>query len=59
MDFWVAFWSSGSGVDVVSAKVASDVERIFDGDVGEILVTECYDFLLGHEEGELVLAGVG
>lgn len=59
MDFWVAFWGARSRVDVVAAKVATNFEGIFDGDVGEVLVTEGDDFLFGDEEGKFVFLGVG
>lgn len=45
-------------VDVVTAKVATKFEGLFDGQVGKVLGAEGDDLALGHEARELVLAGV-
>lgn len=55
----VALGGAGGGVDVVAAEVATEVEGIFDGEIGKVLVAECDDLALGDEEGELVLASGG
>jgi hypothetical protein len=59
VDFWVAGWGTRCGVDVQTAEVSAKIEGLLDGEGGEILVTEGYHFLLGNEEGKLVLARVG
>ena len=42
VDFRVALGSTGGLVDVVSAEVATELKRLVDGEVGEVLVTEGY-----------------
>lgn len=49
---------SGCWVDVTGAEVLGEVEGFLDGQVGEILLAEGDDFLLGYEQGEFVLAGL-
>lgn len=55
---WVTLWASASGVDVVTAKVAAELEGVGDGEVCEVLVTESNDLALSHKQGELVLASI-
>lgn len=59
VDLGVAFWSAGGGVDVMAAKVAAEVESVFDGEIGKVLVAECDNLALGDKESELVLASGG
>lgn len=57
--FRKALGGAGGGVDVQASEVFDVVERGLNGEFGEVLVPEGDDFLLGDEEGEFVLAGVG
>ena len=41
VDLRMSFWAAGGRVNVVAAKVASEVEGILDVEVGEVLLTEC------------------
>lgn len=59
MNLWVTFRSAGCGVNVVASEVATNVESFLDVEVGKILVAECYDFLLGDKQCELVFASIG
>jgi hypothetical protein len=54
VNFRVSFWRARGRVNVVTAKVAADVESVFDGYVGEVLVAEDYDLLLGDEESKFI-----
>ena len=42
MNFWVTFWTTGSGVDVMATKVSSKVQCLFNGKVGKVLVPESF-----------------
>jgi hypothetical protein len=44
---------------VVSPKVTTKVECVLNGEVLEILASECYDFLLCNEQSKLIFAFVG
>lgn len=59
MNFGVSLRCAGCWVDVVATEVGTEVEGFLDGEVGEVLVAEGDDFLLGDEEGEFVFSGVG
>lgn len=50
------FWRAAGRVDVRRTEVFGELERVFDGQVGKVLVPEGYDFLLRDEEGEFVTA---
>lgn len=54
-----AFRRPGSGMDVMTAKVAPEVESFVDWEISEVLAAEGDDLALGDEAGELVFAGVG
>lgn len=43
----------------MTTKVTSEVKSFRDGQVGEILVAEGYDFALCYVACEFILAGVG
>ena len=58
VNFWVALRSARCGVDVVTAEVATELQGFFDGEVCKVLVSECYDLLLGDEEGQLVFTSI-
>ena len=45
-------------MDVVSSKIANQVESILDREVCEVLLAESDDLVFGNKEGELILAGV-
>lgn len=44
------------GVDVKATKVAAKLQSLLDGKGREVLVSECDDLLLGHQQGQLVFA---
>jgi hypothetical protein len=74
MYLWMTFRAARSWMNVVAAKVASDVESILDGKVGEILIAECFILFsrvqkevlailtnhlsLSDEESQLIFSGV-
>jgi hypothetical protein len=58
MNLWVAFWSARRGVNVVASEIATKVESFLDVKIGKVLVAECYDFLLGYEQCELIFASI-
>jgi hypothetical protein len=41
-----AFWGSTGGMDMVTAEIASKIESFLEREIGEVLVSECYDFAL-------------
>lgn len=53
----VALRRTRGGVDVVATEVASELEGLGDGQVGQVLVAEGHDLALGDEARQLVLAG--
>ena len=55
----VASGRARSGMDVVTAKVAAELQRLGDGQVGEVLVAEGHDLAIGDVSRELILARVG
>jgi hypothetical protein len=59
MHLRVALRRAGGRVDVQAAEVADVLERVRDGELGEVLVAEGDDFLLCDEEGEFIFAGGG
>lgn len=44
-------------MDVMAAEISTEVQGFWEGEVGEILISEGDNFTLGDEEGELVFAG--
>jgi hypothetical protein len=58
VQFWEAFRRAGRGMDVVAAEIASELEGLLDGEIGEVLISEGDDFALGNETRQFVLAGV-
>jgi hypothetical protein len=54
----VALGCTRGRMNVVTTEVATNVESFLNGKVCEVLVAECYDLLLGDEQGELVLPGI-
>lgn len=59
MNLGVASRGARGRVNVVSAKVATELESLVDGQVGKVLVAEGNDLALSNESSELVLASVG
>lgn len=51
--------TSAGGVDVVATEIGTKVELFLSGEVGQVLVTEGYDFALSNEQGELVFPRSG
>jgi hypothetical protein len=49
VELGIAFWTSTRGMDMMAAEMRTEFKRIFSGDVGEVLVTECHNFALGNE----------
>lgn len=43
-------------VNVQSSKISSKLQGLFDGKGSEILVSECDDLLLGHQQSQLIPA---
>jgi hypothetical protein len=58
VDLGVAFGRARRGMDVVSSKVGAKLERVGNGQVGEVLVSEGHDLARGDEVSQLVFAGV-
>jgi hypothetical protein len=56
MDLWISLWGSTGWVNMMSAKVSSEIERFFNWQASKILVSESHDFALGNEESELVFS---
>lgn len=57
MNLGITLGSSTGWVDMVSAKVASKVESLLDGQVCKVLISKGHDLALGDEESELILSG--
>ena len=58
MNLRMTFWRTRCGMNVVSTKIPTKIKCIFDGEIREILVTECYNFVFCNKEGQLVFAGI-
>jgi hypothetical protein len=58
MHFRVPFWSAGCWMDVQTSKISAIVQCLLDGQLGEVLVSKCHDFLLSDQQCKFVLAGV-
>lgn len=56
MDLRVPFRSPASGMDMVSPKIASEIESLLDRQVCEVLISECDDFALSNEESKLIFS---
>jgi hypothetical protein len=57
MDFWVSLGRPGGRMDVMTAKVATVLEGVSNGEVSKVLAAEGDDLALGDEAGELIFAG--
>lgn len=56
MDLWITVWSTTSGMDVVTTKIAAPVKSFLDRKISKVLVSECNDLPLSNEEGKLIFA---
>jgi hypothetical protein len=57
MDLRVPFWCPTRRVDMVSPKIASEIESLLDGQVCEVLISKCNNFTLSNKKSKLVLSG--
>lgn len=57
VQFREAFGTSTRRMDVVPAKIPTEVESLLERQMGEVLVAERDHLALGDEESELVFAG--
>ena len=59
VDFRLTGGAPAGGMDMEATEIAGEIEGLWDGEVGEVLITEDEDFALGRKEGELIFTGGG
>lgn len=59
MQFWESFWTAAGRMDMMTAKIASQIESFLKRKICQVLVAECNDFALCDQKGQLVFSSIG